>query len=112
MPLIMATFGQFSLVALVANVLIVPLVPLAMLLGSIAMVAGAWLPAIAGWFAWPAKELLTYMLDIVHLLANLPFANKQLSVGWAGMVAIYISIGAILFGLKHKVGSSKPKLNL
>lgn len=102
LPLIMATFGQFSLVALVANVLVVPLVPLAMLLGSIAMVAGAWLPAIAGWFAWPAKELLSYMLDIVHLLASLPFATKQLSVNWAGMAVVYLGLASILFGLRRK----------
>lgn len=99
LPLIMATFGQMSLVALLANILIVPLVPLAMLLSSVAMISGAWLPAIAGWFAWPAKEVLMYMLDLVHILASLKFSQLQLSVDWLGMTLIYIIIATIFLGI-------------
>lgn len=103
LPLIMATFGQLSIVALVANLLIVPLVPMAMLLSSVAMFTGAWIPTIAGWFAWPAKELLLYMLDLVHILAGLPFANKQLTITWTGLVVIYLAIGLVIISFnKHR----------
>lgn len=110
LPLIMATFGQLSIVALLANLIIVPLVPLAMLLGSIAMVAGAWLPALVGWFAFPAKELLMYMLDIVHILANLPFTTRQLSVNWAGMIVIYINIAGVIVSFNKKLRAKILKI--
>src|SRR6266404_8669704 len=65
LPLILMTFSQLSIVALIANLLVVPLVPIAMLLSAVAGLFGAFVPQIAGWFALPARLLLTYMLDIV-----------------------------------------------
>lgn len=92
LPLIMMTFGQLSLVALLANTLIVPLVPYAMLVSSLAAVAGAVLPQASGWIAWPAHLLLTYMLDIVHLLASLPSIFLHISISSTAMVCAYFII--------------------
>ena len=89
LPLIMMTFGQLSLIALLANVLIVPLVPLAMLLSAIAGAAGTLTPAIAGWFALPARLLLTYMLDLVHILSNIPSEFLHLTISPAVMIIFY-----------------------
>lgn len=92
LPLIMMTFGQLSLVALLANTLIVPLVPYAMLVSSLAAVAGAVLPQASGWIAWPAHLLLTYMLDIVHLLASLPSIFLHISISSTAMICAYFII--------------------
>lgn len=73
-PIIMFIFQQLSLVALVSNVLIVPWVPLAMLLTLIAGLAGMLMPFAAGWVAWPARLLLTYMIDMIHLMSKVPHA--------------------------------------
>jgi competence protein ComEC len=73
-PYILYIFGQMSLVSLPANVLVVALVPLAMLLCLIAGLAGMLVPAVAGWVAWPAVLLLTYMLDAAQLLSRVPHA--------------------------------------
>ena len=89
LPLIMMTFGQLSLVALLANLLIVPLVPLAMLLSAIAAAAGAVAAPVAGWFALPARLLLTYMLDLVHILSNIPSEFLHLSISPAIMAGGY-----------------------
>ena len=70
-------FGQISLLALVANILVVALVPLAMVLSLGAGIAGMLLPTFAGWLAWPAKWLLTYMLDVAALLARVPHGFVQ-----------------------------------
>lgn len=72
LPFVLHIFGQMSRVGLVANVLVVAFIPLAMLLGTIAGLAGMLAGSIAGWFAWPAVFLLNYMLDTAHILANLP----------------------------------------
>lgn len=89
LPLIMMSFGQLSLIGLLANLLIVPLVPLAMLLCAIAAVAGMLAPPVAGWFAWPANLLLTYILDVVHLLASIPSILVQAVISPGYMLGLY-----------------------
>jgi competence protein ComEC len=72
LPFVLHIFGQMSRVGLLANVLVVAFIPLAMLLGTVAGLAGMLAGNLAGWFAWPANILLTYMLDVAHVLASLP----------------------------------------
>jgi competence protein ComEC len=97
-PLIMLTFGQMSLIALLANLLIVPLVPLAMLLSAGAAAAGMLLPALAGWFAWPARLLLTYMLDFVRLLSDIPSIFLHVKINLVLTIGIYalVALGTYL----------------
>lgn len=90
LPLIMFTFGQLSIVALAANILVVPLVPIAMALSFIAGAGGLLLPALAGWFAWPARILLTYQVDIISLCARLPHAAIAVSLHVWQMVLTYL----------------------
>lgn len=101
LPLIMMIFGQMSIIGLVANLLIVPLIPWAMLLASIAALAGTITPNLGGWVAWPAHMLLTYMLDIVHLLASIPSIFLHVSINPTLMVSAYVLI-MILVLLSHK----------
>ncbi len=89
LPLIMATFGQLSLVGLITNVLVVPLIPFVMLFSAIAAAAGMLVPAAAGWFAWPANLLLTYILDIVRVFASIPSVFQHRSISTAGMIYFY-----------------------
>ncbi|HKU18977.1 MAG TPA: ComEC/Rec2 family competence protein [Candidatus Saccharimonadales bacterium] len=96
LPYVLHTFGQMSLVGLPANVLVVALVPLAMLLCLIAGLAGVLVPLAAGWLAWPAKLLLTYMLDVASLLSRIPRSFvDHLSFSAGYMLALY-ALGAIL----------------
>ena len=90
LPYVLYAFGQMSFIALPANIAVVIFVPLAMLLSMIAGLAGMLVPNLAGWFAWPARLLLTYMLDIAHLFASLPHVfvqNVGLSMAW--MLSFY-----------------------
>jgi len=101
-PLIMYIFGEVSLIALVANLLIVPLVPLAMLLSLAAGIGGMLVPVLAGWLAWPARFLLTYMIDIAVLLSRIPHALKTVSLSLLAMLAIYVMILVVVVTLWHK----------
>lgn len=76
-PYVLHIFGQMSFIGLVSNVLVVALIPLAMLLALVAGLAGMLIPAVAGWFAWPALILMTYMLDISTLLSRIPHVFVQ-----------------------------------
>ena len=93
-PLILYMFGDFSVVAPLSNVVVLPLVPAAMLLGFVAGLAGMFLPAFAGWLAWPAYLLLAALLQLVDWLAALPGASTKLHITWPVMLASY---GLILF---------------
>jgi competence protein ComEC len=94
-PLIIFIFGQTSLIGLLANVAVVPLVPFAMLFSAIAGVAGAVVPQLAGWFAWPANIILTYMLDIAQILSKVPHALVYAKAGIVELIIMY----AILFAV-------------
>lgn len=103
LPLIMLSFGQLSLIGLFANALIGPLVPLAMLFAAMAAGAGMIVAPIAGWLAWPARLLLTYMLDVVHLLANIPSIFLLRSINTYQMLAFYAFVILITLSLrKHQ----------
>ncbi len=106
LPLIMFIFGEFSLLALVANVLVVPLVPVAMLLSLIAGVAGMTAPAYAGWLAWPAKIILTYILDVAALVSRVPNIFAKQSTSLLQMVSLYVVLVACCIVMYRK---SRPK---
>lgn len=102
-PYIFHTFKQLSLIALPANVLIVPLVPLAMLLSLIAGVSGMTIASLAGWLAWPARLLLTYMLDLADLFARIPHAVLERTLPINGLVILYLTILGVGAALSHSV---------
>lgn len=103
LPYILYIFGETSLVSLPANLLVIPLIPLAMLLALVAGLMGMWLPAVAGWFAWPANWLLTYMLDIANVFSRIPHAfaeNIGFPLGY--LVVSYAAIGLVCVVLWKK----------
>jgi competence protein ComEC len=108
LPLILMTFSQLSLIALVANALVVPLVPIAMLLSAISGAGGMLIPQFAGWLAFPARLLLTYMLDIVHLMASVPQEFLHVSITPVLMIGFYASVIIIIGGLRKKLSLKKP----
>lgn len=106
-PYILYTFGQMSFVGLLANVLVVSAIPWAMLLGLFAGLAGMLAFNYAGWFSWPAKYLLTYMLDTAQVLAGLPHIFIDgIWLKLPGLMLLYgtiaIMVGLLSFKDRHK----------
>lgn len=101
-PFTLYIFKQVSLVALAANMLVVPFVPLAMLLTLFTGLAGMCIPGVAGWVAWPAKVLLTYMLDVITVMARIPHVLVQRQLSVVGLILLYALIIAILIILWRK----------
>jgi competence protein ComEC len=105
MPYVLYVFGATSLVSLPANLLVVPCIPLAMLLATVAGLVGWLLPAAAGWFALPAKVLLTYLLDVASILSRVPHAFVQ-GIGFSAwqLAASYICLVVLCIVLWVKIG--------
>jgi competence protein ComEC len=108
LPFVLHAFGQMSFIGLVANVLVVALVPLAMLLTLVAGLGGMLLPAVVGWLAWPARILLTYMLDIADVLSRLPHVFAQ-NIGFTTwqMLLSYGLIGFVSLALRRRTKRKK-----
>lgn len=103
LPFILFIFGEMSVVGVLANLLVVPCIPLAMGLSLIAGLAGMWLPALAGWMAWPAKAVLTYVLDIASGLSRVPHAFiEHISFPLWALVVSYVFIGFVCLTLQHR----------
>lgn len=109
LPYVLYTFGEMSHVSLLANMVVVTVIPLAMLLSFIAGLAGTFLWPLAGWLSWPAELLLMYMLDVSHLLADLPHAFQTgVHVSLPGLVLLYGTIALMvgLLGFKDRAKSA------
>jgi len=91
-PIIVASFGQLSNVAIVSNLLVLPLVPIAMLLTFIAGVGSLVIPSAAGLIGLPATWLLHYMVTVTEYLASLPWVTSTVNMAWWGVVICYVII--------------------
>lgn len=74
LPLLLYQNGLFSVVALPANLLVLPIVPLAMAASAFAGVIGFLIPTLAPVAGLPAYALLSYVVAVVEISANLPLA--------------------------------------
>jgi hypothetical protein len=102
LPLILFIYNQSSFVALLANLLVVPLIPIAMVLSFIAGMSGMLLPQLAGWLAWPARWLLTYLLDMASLVSRIPRMRFGVTLSTATMVFLYAAILSLTVIWWHK----------
>jgi ComEC/Rec2-related protein len=97
-PIIIASFGQLSNVAIISNLLVLPLVPLAMLLTFIAGVGSLAIPMVALITGLPATWLLHYMVSVAEYLASLPWAMSSVQIPWWGVALYYgVIISACLY---------------
>ena len=94
LPLMVAYFGQLSLISLLANALILPAQPAVMLWGGAATLLGLAAPALATVPGWAAWLFLSYTISMVRLLARVPLAVVDVSLSPAGLLAIYAAIAA------------------
>lgn len=88
LPLVLLTFGAWSMISVLANVLLAPLMwaafPLCFLLAAILLVA----PVLAPVLTWIPEILLTLCLQIVKGLGELAPQLSMSQAGFAGAVAI------------------------
>lgn len=82
LPLIVFYFGRLSLVSPIANLIVLPFIPWIMLFGflsGLANFASGWL---GDFFGFTAYVLMKFIIFVIGLFADLPFA--ELKIGWFG----------------------------
>lgn len=95
LPLMLAYFGQLSLISLPANAFILPAQPGVMLWGGLATLLGMVVPALGQIFAWIAWLFLTNTISLMRVFASVPGAAVPGYVSSAGVILIYGGIAAI-----------------
>jgi competence protein ComEC len=98
-PLIIASFGQISNIAIIANLLVLPLVPLAMLFTFIAGLCQIIVPYASVITAVPAEILLKYMVGVTNFFSELPWAISNVQFGAIGVLILYLLITLFCFYL-------------
>jgi len=111
-PIIAPAFGVLSNVAVPANMLIVPLVPLAMLLTFIVGVVGLVAPMMIEIVGLPVTWLLTYMTSVATYLAELPWAQLEVSLSWWVILLYVVVVISVCVYLWKKTGFSVRSVNI
>ncbi|MEA1936795.1 MAG: ComEC/Rec2 family competence protein [Patescibacteria group bacterium] len=92
LPIIINSFGNFSLLSVLANILILPLVPIVMLGGFLLVMIGFVNLAVAQILAYPIWLILFYQIETIKFFAGLPF----------GLIS-FNKIGFLVIGIYYLV---------
>ena len=104
-PILMAAFGQVSLVTLLSNLLVLPFQPYLMITGGVATLLGLIRQPLGQFVGWVAWVFLTYTIEMVRLTADVSFASVPVDVeGW--MVGVYYGV---LGGVSWWITRSKER---
>ncbi|MEO8228752.1 MAG: ComEC/Rec2 family competence protein [Chloroflexota bacterium] len=112
LPVVLAGFGRFAVLAPAVNLLVVPLVPPAMAAGALALIGG-WLSlagapdAISVLLGLPGWLVLTVLVAVVRAAAALPFASVTLRTPWSTVVGVLVGI-AVLACASGRVRVARP----
>lgn len=104
LPISVAVFGKWSVLALVANAVVLPMVPLAMAFTFAAGVGTLVLPSAAKIVGWPAQTLLDGMRWVSEQLARIDGAQLDVSVGWGIAIVWWLVLAAAIWYMKWRTG--------
>ena len=102
LPILLYSFGIFSVYSLLANLLILPIIPFAMLSVFISGVFGLVAPFTAGLFSLPANWILNYCTFVIDKVSAFPGVASELSINFKWLIAFYIFIFITILMLKLK----------
>jgi len=83
LPLLIFSFGYFSLISLLSNIMVLPLTPLLMALGVLVPIFGLIV-------AIPCSVLLSYLMWVVDISSRVPFAILKVDLPFIVLAIIYL----------------------
>jgi len=83
LPLLVSSFGYFSIISLISNILVLPITPVLMALGIL-------VPALGFIVAIPCSLLLSYLMWVVDVSSRIPFAILKVDLPFLVLGIIYI----------------------
>ncbi len=112
LPIVAFYFQQVSLMALPANLLVLPAVPFIMGAAALVAIVGLFAPPASQVLGWVAWLFLTYMIEVVDLLARVRSASVTVNIESAFVWGYYIVLGAALWAASNRtrVSAAMSKL--
>jgi len=102
LPLLIYNFGQVSLISPLTNILILPLIPFLTIFGFIFSFIGIFWQSFAQILAFFAWFLISYILKIVEISSQIPFASFIVKeVHWTFLIISYLILGIAVWLLKE-----------
>ncbi|MBI1812750.1 ComEC family competence protein [Candidatus Peregrinibacteria bacterium] len=102
-PWIVFLFGQFSLIAPLANLLAAPVVPLAMLFGTVSVIAGMVSTILGQMIAAIGWVFLGWIVETPMLLSQIPMAALKLRhVATIGIVLYYGGLVCVIVAVRRR----------
>jgi competence protein ComEC len=99
LPIIINSFGSFSLLSVFANVLILPFVPAVMLGGFLIIIISSANLFLAQIISYPIWLILTYQIEIIKFFAGFDFGYFSFEkTGWL-FIAVYY--GVLVLGARY-----------
>jgi len=83
LPLLISSFGYFSIISLLSNIAVLPITPLLMALGILVPILGIIV-------AIPCSLLLSYLMWVVDFSSRIPFAIMKIDLPFIVLIIIYL----------------------
>ena len=99
-PLLIYSFGYFSVVSLISNIVVIPPTPLLMGLGLILPLAGMLFSPLGWLISLPCAILLMYLLFVIDISSRVPFAVLNLQLPFVVLILLYLPF--LYLGFKSK----------
>lgn len=100
-PLLIYYFKTFSVLSLPVNLIILPFIPYAMLLGAVAGIGGALVPALARILAAPALILSFGVLKVIHAFSSISWSVINITLSWSSIALLYLLLAIGCFLMYH-----------
>lgn len=101
LPIIINSFGSFSLLSVFANVLVLPFVPAVMLGGFLAIILGSANLFLAQIVSYPIWLVLSYQIEIIKFFASFDFGYFSFEKTGGLFVAAYY--GILVLGVRYGI---------
>jgi len=102
MPVILLNFGNLSAISPIANIFVLPLIPMAMFFGFVVLFVGIFSLKLGMFFAFFEYAILKFVLFLVNMFANIPFAYHKITWFTPEVFFVYYFV-AVFFMLKRLV---------
>ena len=109
LPVIVYNFHIVSLISLLANVFILPIIPLSMLLVFLVCAVGVFFGPLSLVFAWLTFLPLYYEINLIHILAEFPWASVSVEKVSEWWIALYYCILVVIIYFLKKYQNNYEK---
>ena len=102
MPILLSTFGAYSLISILANALLLWTIPHLMILGGVGALIGVFIKPLGIGLLWLALPFLFYFETVVTFLGSPAFVWHTPSFPWQVSVGYYLLLFAFLLTIRGK----------